>query len=534
VNGGLDKMRLPRFQVILKTGFWISVIGLAGIPFSPIIMILLGLKIEYVLLISKIMFLLGIFITSYAFVQRGLEKFGAVNFGFSAFISIIGFLLLYFPTFSLLTQEKVFAVPNPLETVLVIAGIVLIIFGLLTEQFNLNRKIAKQFMLIINSLKKVIKKINLRRIYHPSNILSIIAIVFLYLQLAKNYFSFINQKLTWFTFGILIALNLFLQFPKEIFEIINSTNKIIYEIAKYFVEGIKNLPHYLKILVVDVYQGIVKTTLFVVYNDYVLLPFIGFGIVLFSDFEDQLKMGIIFLSILIAMFRMLVAHPKILRKSLSYTRSQVHKYSVRVRYLVRRNEKCAYCHRKISAGTNVCPYCGREQIRDMISNTIILLNEPVRQCPHCHNYGKTSYLDNWLKYQQKCPYCKQPFNITDSPAKPLEQYLMEENELFHPINQNILEEMTRKTKEMFSPRSHDSNVKFRERRKTIKTQKKNEEDKQEALKKAIAEETKKAISEIGIKALTGQLDKNEIKKVSKKALENIKKEIEKYEDNNQE
>ena len=290
-----------------------------------------------------------------------------------------------------------------------------------------------------------------------------------------------------------------------------------------------------------------------------LLPLFGGLSFITLPFSREVKLGILFLSLMIAVFRLTVVNPHLVREGLMITRSQAYKFSTKIRTISFKKHRCQYCGKELPRHASVCPNCGKEQHRDLVSSTLLRLDDVVRQCPNCHHYGNIKYLDTWLSQRPVCPYCKKPFRPIDSRARKLSDFIKPERDRIRGQNESVVDVLTKKVRTMIMDPSEYSNPessrnvkttsgsigKSREQKnvtftkswtfsRTSKSSNSNQREQETTskkdVKKVITEEGKKAAMNLGAKALSGTLTKEAAKEELKKLAVRLKEEIDEGKD----
>ena len=120
--------------------------------------------------------IVGFIIASWGYVLFRLGLLGAGLFAAGAIFTTIGFALIAIPLILIAySMGPTFKV----EIIFFVSGAVLILLGFFSEQYDLNEKIIELIAELSELFKDFMRRINLRIVFSPINLLSVVAIYLL-------------------------------------------------------------------------------------------------------------------------------------------------------------------------------------------------------------------------------------------------------------------------------------------------------------------------------------------------------------------
>ena len=430
----LNDTELERNPVIttLWIGFIISVLSIIGI-----LILSLAFNQDYTNSSFRIalgVFVIGVLILFFALILRRLRRKGIAYFVTGAITAYIGFILLSIPAILAVILDPS-TLPKDLATVLYIlmaVGVILIIFGFFFEAYDLNLKIIALMKKLKEAIKKIWKRINWKLVLSPWNLLSVAGITIMILAALEIFVGM--RPLFWYLIGgSLILLNIIWHFRKEIWEILASIGKVIGTIFQAWWRAVKQIPQIVKKFGIWIYTKTVdflriigKTLKFLIVRNYFILFILGISMLIVFYFLDKLDETNIALSVLvcgIAIVKPILDWRDHFGEDISKARMYLYKTAQKTREVLQTRKlltRCPYCNRPNEMGKDTCWYCAAILPKCMICNGRIERGTKIARCLHCDNLYHINHLETWLRFNPKCPVCKEIIDKKEEEFLPAE------------------------------------------------------------------------------------------------------------------
>lgn len=402
----------------LWIGFSISVLSIIGIL---VVTLIPALGMTYEDLIFRIIlgvFVIGVLILFFALILRRLRRKGIDYFVTGAITAYIGFLMVALP--AILFAIGITAIERDyIFYIVMAAGLLFIIFGFFFEAYDLNLRIIALMKRMKEALKKMWQKINWKLILSPWNILSIAGIAIIILTAVKILIWI--PALYWYLIGGgLILVNIIWHFRKEIAEIFANIGKFFATMFQAWWRAIKQIPQIIKRFGVWIYQKSVeflkvigRSIRYIIIRNYLILFIFGIAMFLVFHFMNIFTLEVrIALSALVcgvAIVKPILDWRDHFGEDISNARMYLYKTAQKTRRVIQRRKliRCPYCNRPNEIIREACWHCEEILPQCMICNSKIESGTQIARCQLCDNIYHINHLETWLRFNPKCPVCKE-------------------------------------------------------------------------------------------------------------------------------
>jgi hypothetical protein len=363
-------------------------------------------------------FVIGALILFFALILRRLRRKGIDYFVTGAITAYIGFLLVALP--SILYALNVSSLgPVWVLPIVMATGLILIIFGFFFEAYDLNLKIIALMKKLKEALKKIWKKINWKLLLSPWNLFSIVGITIIVLT-AVEILVWIPALYWYLIGGGLILINFIWHFRKEIAEIFVSIGKAIATIFQAWWRAIKQIPTILKRFgswlfenIKNLFEVIWKSIKFILVRNYLIL--FVFGIAMFvvfhilNVFTLEVRISLSALVCGIAVVKPILDWREHFGEDISNARMYLYRTAQKTKKIFRPKKiaRCPNCQRPNDVKHEYCWNCGELLPKCMICNSKIERGTRIAKCELCSNIYHIDHLETWLRFNPKCPVCKE-------------------------------------------------------------------------------------------------------------------------------
>jgi hypothetical protein len=418
----------------LWIGFTISVLSIIGIL---VVTLIPALGMTYDDLVFRIIlgvFVIGVLILFFALILRRLRRKGIDYFVTGAITAYIGFLLVALPAIlfaiGVTTLER-----DYIFYIIMVAGLLFIIFGFFFEAYDLNLKIIALMKKIRQALKKMWERINWKLLLSPWNLFSVAGITIIILT-AINILIWMPSLYWYLIGGGLILINIIWHFRKEIAEIFVNIGKFFATMFQAWWRAIKQIPQIIKRFTVWIYQKTVevlkvigKSIKYIIVRNYLILFVFGIAMFLVFHFLNIFTLEVrIALSALVcgvAIVKPILDWREHFGEDISNVRMYLYKTAQKTRGVVQRRRliRCPYCNRPNEITKETCWNCEEILPKCMICNSKIERGTKIARCQLCDNIYHINHLETWLRFNPKCPVCKEAIDKKEEEFLPESTYL---------------------------------------------------------------------------------------------------------------
>ena len=292
-----------------------------------------------------------------------------------AIVSFIGVLCLFSPVifYGLGIDDML------LWVVVIVAGILLILFGYTIEAYELNNKVAK----ILIKLWENIRQYQWRKI--PSKIIQLFALL-------------ITGLVSYIVLG-------FKRFKYVIKRSIGGLYRFISTTLKQIVKLIISLPRYFKNFVIFCYE----------FNYWLIIPLFALAIFKIYNlpFPNVLILILVILTSLLILLAILTSNEELSRRYLQTIRNRSWEALQTISITIQKatssvgRYKCTNCGESLKLGQEQCEKCSQEVKQCSICKLPIKKDQQVSTCTHCMYPAHTNHWDQWMRMNNRCPICKQ-------------------------------------------------------------------------------------------------------------------------------
>ncbi len=419
----------------LWIGFAVAVLSIVGI-----LVVTLALAMTYEDLVFRIIlgiFVVGVLILFFALILRRIRKKGIDYFVTGAITAYIGFILVAFPAILFAVGVTVIE-PDYIYYILMGAGVILIIFGFFFEAYDLNLKLIALLKKLKEALRKIWKRINWKLILSPWNLLSVAGLTVIILT-AVQVLVWIRPLYWYLIGGGLILINLIWHFRKEIAEIFVTIGKVFSTIFQAWWRAVKQIPQIVKKLAVWIYEKTVevlkvigKSIKFIIIRNYLILFVFGVSMFLVLHFLGIFNLEVrIALSALVcgvAIVKPLLDWREHFGEDISNARMYLYKTAHKTKSVFQQRRKltrCPTCNRPNEISKEYCWNCNELLPKCMICNSKIERGAQITRCQLCDNIYHTNHLETWLRFNPKCPVCKEIIDKKEEEFLPESTYIEE-------------------------------------------------------------------------------------------------------------
>ena len=429
----LDLVERNPVITTLWIGFSLSVLSIIGLLTVTLVP---ALNMTYDDLVFRIIlgiFVIGVLILFFALILRRLRRKGIDYFVTGAITAYFGFLLVALP--AILFAVGVTAIERDyIYYIVMVAGVILIIFGFFFEAYDLNLKIIALMKRLKAALKKMWKRINWKLILSPWNLFTVAGITIIVLA-AIEILVWI-QPLYWYLIGGgLILINFLWHFRKEIADILATVGRVIVTIFQAWWRAVKQIPQILKKLVVWLYEKTVeffkiigKAIKYIIIRNYLVL--FVFGIVMFivlqllDIFVLEVRIALSALVCGIAVIKPILDWRDHFGEDISKARMYLYKTAQKSKkvFQYRKLVRCPNCNRPNEISRDSCWNCQELLPKCMICNSKIERGTKIAKCQLCGNIYHVNHLETWLRFNPKCPVCKEIIDKKEEEFQPESTY----------------------------------------------------------------------------------------------------------------
>lgn len=418
----------------LWIGFAISVLSIIGI-----LVITLALDMTYEDLVFRIVlgvFVIGVLILFFALILRRIRRKGIDYFVTGAITAYIGFILVAFPAILFAVGVTAFD-RDYIYYIMMGAGAILILFGFFFEAYDLNLKIIALLKKLKEAIKNIWKKINWKLLLSPWNLLSVAGITVIILT-AVQVLVWIKPLYWYLIGGGLILINLIWHFRREIAEILVTIGKVFTTMFQAWWRAIKQFPQIMKKFVIWIYEKTVevfkvigKSIKFIIIRNYLIL--FVFGVAMFlvfhflGIFELEIRIALSSLVCGIAIVKPILDWREHFGEDISNARMYLYKTAQKTKrvFKYRKLTRCPNCNRPNEIGKEYCWNCEELLPKCMICNSKIERGTQIAKCLLCENIYHIDHLETWLRFNPKCPVCKEIIDKKEEEFLPESSYVEE-------------------------------------------------------------------------------------------------------------
>jgi hypothetical protein len=418
----------------------------------------------------------GFLILFFALILRRIKRKGIDYFVLGAITAYLGFLLLALPTLIYIFTfgNEDFAVKDYVFFIIMGFGVLLIIFGFFIEAYDLNEKILELFRRIGESLRRMLQRIKWKLILSPWNILTLVGIGVIVLT-AVEIFIWIEPLYFYLIGAGLIVINLIIHLRKELVEILKDLGKVLATFFQSLWRGIKYIPNlivrlakylydperfkrmirWVKAKFIAVFKWIGEAFKFIFIRNYLLL--FAFGIALFfllNILEMEIRIALTALVCGVAIIKPILDWREHFGEDVSKARMFLYKTGQKTRNLLKRRglTRCAYCLRPNPIVNQECWNCKKDIPRCLICNNIVEREIEISRCKSCDNIFHVNHLQTWIRFNPKCPVCKE--EIKKIEIEEFEPELIES--VVTEIEEPVVEETISETEDTTSERLEEN------------------------------------------------------------------------------
>ncbi len=427
----------------LWIGFTISVLSIISI-----LILTLAFNQTYDDLFFRIIlgiFVVGVLFLFFALILRRLRRKGIDYFVTGAITAYIGFILVSFPAILFAVGVTSFE-RDYIFYILMATGVILIIFGFFFEAYDLNLKLIALMKKLKEALKRIWKKISWKLFLSPWNLLSVAGITIIILAAVKV-LEFINPLYWYLIGGGLILINIVWHFRKEIAEILVNLGKVITTLFQAWWRAIKQIPQIMKKFGIWIYTKTIeiikvvgKAIKFFVIRNYLIL--FVFGISMFivlhylGIFNLEIRIALSSLVCGIAIVKPIIDWREHFGEDISTARMYLYKTAQKTKriFQYRKLTRCPNCNRPNEILREYCWNCNELLPKCMICSSKVEKGTKIAKCQLCNNIFHIDHLETWLRFNTKCPVCKETIDKKEEEFLPESTY---EEELIEDITPTL-------------------------------------------------------------------------------------------------
>ncbi len=428
----LDKELIEQKTPALTTmwiGLIVGIIGLLGTMVTGITGMYETKEWLFMLFIGVLVS--GFLILFFALILRRIKRKGIEYFVLGAITAYLGFFMLALPTLIYIFTfgNEDFTVKDYVFFIIMAFGVLLIIFGFFIEAYDLNEKILELFRRIGESLKRMLKRIKWKLILSPWNLLTLAGIAVIVLT-ALDVFIWIDAVYFYLIGGGLILINIIIHLREELAEIMKDIGKIIATFFQSLWRGIKYLPslivklakmlydperfkrmvRWVKAKLKAIFTWIGDAFKFIFVRNYLIL--FAFGIALFfllNMLEMEIRIAMSALVCGVAIVKPILDWREHFGEDVSKARIFLYKTGQKTKNLLRRKglTRCPNCLRPNPITNRECWHCKKDIPRCLICNNIVEREVAISRCNSCDNIYHVNHLETWIRFNPKCPVCKE-------------------------------------------------------------------------------------------------------------------------------
>jgi len=410
-----DEVERNRVITTLWIGFTVSVLSIIGLIVVAVTFGMVYEDLAFRIILG--VFVAGVLILFFALILRRLGRKGIDYFVTGAITAYIGFLLVALP--AILYSVGVTSVTNYIFYIVMAAGLLLIIFGFFFEAYDLNQKIINLMKKIGEAIKRMWQRINWKLIFSPWNLLTVAGITVIILT-AMNILVWIPSLYWYLIGGGLILINIIWHFRKEIAEIFVNMGKFIATMFQAWWRAIKQIPQIIKRFFIWIYtksieiiKTIGKAIKFIVVRNYLILfvfgiaMFVVFQVLGIFNFETRIALAALVCGI--AIVKPILDWIEHFGEDISNARMFLYKTAHKTTKVLQRRKliRCPYCERPNEYSAEYCWHCEKLLPKCMICGSKIERGTQIAKCTLCDNIYHINHLETWLRFNPKCPVCKE-------------------------------------------------------------------------------------------------------------------------------
>lgn len=410
-----DEVERNRVITTLWIGFTVSVLSIIGLIVVAVTFGMVYEDLAFRIILG--VFVAGVLILFFALILRRLGRKGIDYFVTGAITAYIGFLLVALP--AILYSVGVTSVTNYIFYIVMAAGLLLIIFGFFFEAYDLNQKIINLMKKIGEAIKRMWQRINWKLIFSPWNLLTVAGITVIILT-AMNILVWIPSLYWYLIGGGLILINIIWHFRKEIAEIFVNMGKFIATMFQAWWRAIKQIPQIIKRFFIWIYtksieiiKTIGKAIKFIVVRNYLILfvfgiaMFVVFQVLGIFNFETRIALAALVCGI--AIVKPILDWREHFGEDISNARMFLYKTAHKTTKVLQRRKliRCPYCERPNEYSAEYCWHCEKLLPKCMICGSKIERGTQIAKCTLCDNIYHINHLETWLRFNPKCPVCKE-------------------------------------------------------------------------------------------------------------------------------
>ncbi|MHA1223571.1 MAG: RING finger domain-containing protein [Candidatus Heimdallarchaeaceae archaeon] len=414
--------------VSMWIGLGVALVGLISLVILNITSLKEGREWQFTIFIAILVS--GFFILFFALILRRIRKKGLNYFVLGAITAYLGFFMMALPLIIyIITFKKGIGIKDYVMFTIMGIGVFLVIFGFIIEAYELNVKFINLLKNIKKSLKKLFKRIKWNLIFSPWNLLSCIGITVIVLT-ALRILNLVHPVYSYTIGGVLVLINLFILFHKEIVAILEDVGKLFVTIFHSWWKGVRAIPSYiarlarflfdperfrrlirfLKEKIIFICTWIWKILKFVILHNYLLL--FAFGIALyflFNVLNQETRIALSSLVCSVAVVKPILDWREHFGEDISRARLFLYKTSQKTWNVLHFNKiiHCPYCLQPNPVIRRNCWNCKREIPRCLICGNVVERGSEIVRCKSCENIFHSNHLKTWLRFNFKCPVCKQ-------------------------------------------------------------------------------------------------------------------------------
>jgi len=409
--------------IILWIGLIISLIGIVGIIATTI----LETDDTYFRIMLAV-FILGVLVIGFGLIIRRLRRKGIEDFALGAVTAFLGFILLSLPVILYSANVQI----TLWKYIIIIAsGLFLIIFGYAMEVYDLNIKFLNLMIRLKDALKLFLQRINWKLVLSPWNLLTLAGLTIIILT-AVGILHQIESLWFYLIGGALILINIIYHFRKEFLELFKTIGRILETIFRAWWRLLKQVPRLIKRFILWIYdperfkrimrwiwdkiKWVGRAIKYVFVRNYFILFVFGvvIGFLLPKTWAPEIRFAIASLVCLVAVVKPILEWREHFGEELSSARLFLYKTSHKVRTRIRRETfaNCPHCNFRTTKTALECWNCGNQIPRCMICYNRVEVETEVVKCANCENIYHEDHLKTWMRFNRKCPVCKEEIKET--------------------------------------------------------------------------------------------------------------------------
>ncbi|MHA2357584.1 MAG: RING finger domain-containing protein, partial [Candidatus Heimdallarchaeaceae archaeon] len=225
----------------------------------------------------------------------------------------------------------------------------------------------------------------------------------------------------------LILINIIFHFRKEFLELFKTIGRILETIFRAWWRLIKQVPKLIKRFldwlidperfirmmkwIWDKIKWIGRAIRYVFIRNYFIL--FVFGIALFFILRDilifEVRLALTSLVCLVSVIKPLLDWREHFGEDINSARLFLYRTSHKVGTRIKREtfDSCPYCSFRTTKTALDCWNCGNQIPRCMICNNRVAVETEIVKCTHCENIYHEDHLRTWMRFNNKCPVCKE-------------------------------------------------------------------------------------------------------------------------------